>query len=173
MRYFHGFSLRGEEKFLSDYLVEGDLCVAGFSYGAQQALEYTYRSQERIDRLVLLSPAFFQTEKPTFIRTQLRYFTAGKEAYVRQFLANVAYPGEEDLTPCLHTGSEEELRRLLSYRWEYEKIETILKRGTVIEVFLGEKDTIIDSASAYCFFKHHTITYWIKGAGHLLLRENR
>jgi len=172
MHYFNGFSLFGEERFLSDYLVEDALCVAGFSYGAQQALEYTYASRERIDRLILLSPAFFQTEKPSFVRTQLRYFKAGREAYIKQFLANVAYPSGEDLTPLLQTGSEEALEALLSYRWESEKLEAILKRGTVIEVFLGEEDKIIDSTSAYAFFKHYAVTYWIKGAGHLLLEKS-
>ena len=46
---------------------ESAYCVAGFSYGAQQAFEYVYHATERIDRLILLSPAFFQTQKPSFV----------------------------------------------------------------------------------------------------------
>ena len=92
MIYFNGFSLQNEKELFAPYLVDSDYCVAGFSYGAQQAFEYVYHAKERIDRLILLSPAFFQTQKPSFIRTQLRYFEAGQEAYVKQFLANVSYP---------------------------------------------------------------------------------
>ena len=86
------WDLMREEKLFSDYLITSDLCVAGFSYGAQKAFEYVFNSKERVDRLILLSPAFFQTQKPSFVRTQLRYFQSGKEAYVVQFLKNVVYP---------------------------------------------------------------------------------
>ncbi len=101
MNYFHGFSLQNEEELFSQYLINSDYCVAGFSYGAQQAMEYVYHSKKRIDRLILLSPAFFQMQKPSFIRTQLRYFEAGQEAYVKQFLANVTYPSSLDLSNYL------------------------------------------------------------------------
>ena len=63
-KYFNGFSLQNEEELFSEYLLQSELCVAGFSYGAQKAFEYVYKSKERIDRLILLSPAFFQTQKP-------------------------------------------------------------------------------------------------------------
>ena len=44
-----------------------------------RAFEYVYHfTTQRIDTLILISPAFFQTEKPSFIRTQLRYFEAGQ-----------------------------------------------------------------------------------------------
>jgi len=172
MLYFNGFSLSGEELFFQDYLIESELCVAGFSYGAQKAFEHVYATQKRVDRLILLSPAFFQTQKPSFIRTQLRYFEAGKKAYVKQFLENAAFPSTKDLTPMLQTGTKEELEALLTYQWDAEKIEEITKRGTVIEVFLGAEDKIIDSASASDFFREYATTYWIKGAGHLLLSGN-
>ena len=168
MRYFNGFSLSGEELFFSDYLLESELCVAGFSYGAQKAFEYVCNTEKRVDRLILLSPAFFQTEKSAFVRTQLRYFKAGREAYVKQFLKNVAHPSQTELEPFLRTGSQEELEALLTYTWDAEKIEEITRRGTVIEVFLGAEDKIIDSTSAFAFFEQYVTTYWIKGAGHLL-----
>ena len=145
MNYFNGFSLKGEEALFSSYLIESEYCVAGFSYGAQQALEYVYNSKVRIDRLILLSPAFFQTQKPSFIRTQLRYFEAGQEAYVKQFLANVTYPSVLNLSDYLKVGTTEELEALLTYIWDEEKIKKILDRGTTIEVFLGKKDKIIDA----------------------------
>jgi len=172
LRYFNGFSLRGEEALFGDFLVRSDLCVAGFSYGAQQALEYVYHTKERVDRLILLSPAFFQTKPPAFIRTQLRYFKADKEAdkeaYISQFLANVAFPSQEDLSSHLHAGSDEDLEALLRYRWEEEKLREITARGTVIEVFLGGQDKIIDAEAALAFFEPLAVNYYIKEAGHLL-----
>nr|WP_295420857.1 pimelyl-ACP methyl ester esterase BioV [Sulfurovum sp.] len=168
MVYFNGFSLQKEQELFSDYLLENDLCVAGFSYGAQRAFEYAYRSKERIDRLILLSPAFFQTQKASFIRTQLRYFQAGKEAYVKQFLTNVAFPSNLDLSACLNVGSKEELEALLIYQWYRRKIEEVLERGTTIEVFLGSDDKIIDAKAAFDFFAPLTTTYFMKNMGHLL-----
>ena len=168
MIYFNGFSLQGEEVLFSSYLTGSEYCVAGFSYGAQQALEYVYDSKERIERLILLSPAFFQTQKPSFTRTQLRYFEAGQEAYVKQFLANVTYPSSVDLSDYLKTGRTEELEALLTYIWKEEMIKEILDRGTTIEVFLGKEDKILDAEAVFDFFAPLTTTYFIKDAGHLL-----
>lgn len=168
MKYFNGFSLQGEEKEFSSYLTESDYCVAGFSYGAQQALEYVYTSKERIDRLILFSPAFFQTQKTSFIRTQLRYFETGREAYVKQFMANVIYPSSFDLSAYLKIGTSEELETLLTYKWNEEILKEIFDRGTTIEVFLGKRDKIIDAQAVFDFFTPLTTIYFIKDAGHLL-----
>ncbi len=168
MRYFNGFSLQDEEEHFKAYLSDSDLTVAGFSYGAQKAFEYAYHSKERIDRLILLSPAFFQTQKPSFMRTQLRYFEAGQEAYVKQFLENVSFPSSLNLSPYLDLGSKEELEALLSYVWDKKKIQEVIDRGTVIEVFLGEKDKIINFQEAFDFFSPLLTSYSIKNAGHIL-----
>jgi pimeloyl-ACP methyl ester carboxylesterase len=168
MKYFNGFSLCNEETLFSEYLVKGDLVVSGFSYGAQKAFEYVSHTQKRVDRLILLSPAFFQNQKASFIRTQLRYFEAGREAYVKQFLLNAASPSSLDLASFLSEGSKEELEALLTYRWDAEKIKQVIGRGTVIEVFLGGKDKIIDAEKAFEFFAPLTTTYFIKNAGHIL-----
>ncbi|MDQ7046851.1 MAG: pimelyl-ACP methyl ester esterase BioV [Sulfurovum sp.] len=168
MKYFHGFSLENEEKLFSPYLLNSDYCVAGFSFGAQQALEYTYESTKRIDRLILLSPAFFQTQKQSFIRTQLRYFKAGEKAYVEQFISNVSTPSDIDLSSYLKVGLKEELESLLTYVWEKEKIKEIQDRGTTIEVFLGSEDKIIDAKATYDFFVPLATTYLLKNTGHLL-----
>ncbi len=168
MKYFNGFSLQKEKGLFTPYLTESEYCVAGFSYGAQQAFEYVYHATERIDRLILLSPAFFQTQKPSFIRTQLRYFEAGTEAYVKQFLANVTYPSSLDLSGYLDVGTKEELEALLSYTWDSKKIQEVLDRGTTIEVFLGSEDKIIDPQKAFDFFAPLTTTYFMKRVGHVL-----
>ena len=168
MKYFSGFSLQGEKELFCEYLVHDEASVAGFSYGAQQAFEHVYASKERIDRLILLSPAFFQIQKTSFIRTQLRYFEAGQKAYVKLFLSNVAYPSNIDLSSYLKVGTKEELEALLTYTWDENKIQEILDRGTSIEVFLGSEDKIIDSNEAFRFFKTSCITYFLKQRGHLL-----
>ncbi len=168
LRYFNGFSLRGEERFFKSWLIESDYAVAGFSYGAQLALEHVLQSQKRIDRLLLFSPAFFQNQKPAFIRAQLRYFDAGHEAYVAQFLKNVAYPSSVDMETYLDTGNKEELEALLTYRWKEEELKALQERGTVVEVFLGAKDKIIDAEAARDFFVPLATTYYFKEAGHLL-----
>jgi pimeloyl-ACP methyl ester carboxylesterase len=168
MKYFNGFSLQNEKELFAPYLVDSDYCVAGFSYGAQQAFEYVYNTKERIDSLILLSPAFFQTQKPSFIRTQLRYFEAGKEEYVKQFLANVTHPSSLDLSNYLKVGTKEELEALLSYTWDNKKIQEVLDRGTTIEVFFGQDDKIIDAQQAFDFFAPLTTTYFIKRVGHVL-----
>ncbi len=168
MKYFNGFSLHREEGLFDAYCTKSLYSVAGFSYGAQQALEYVYHATERIDRLILLSPAFFQTQKASFVRAQLHYFETSKEAYLQQFLKNVAYPSKIDLAPYLHVGNKEDLEALLSYVWDAQKIETILSRGTTIEVFMGEEDKIVDTKEA-CQFFTQTTNYTIKGVGHLLV----
>ena len=169
MIYFNGFSLQGEEALFHTWLVKGEHTVAGFSYGAQQALEYTLHTDTRVERLILLSPAFFQTQKASFIRAQLRYFDTGRDAYVSQFLKNVAYPSNTTLEEYLCVGSREELEALLSYVWDAKKLQQIQARGTVVEVFLGGKDKIIDVDAAYAFFSECAVTYFMKDAGHLLL----
>jgi len=169
MRYFSGFSLEKEKEFFERYLVKSELCVAGFSYGAQRAFEYVYQSQKRVDRLILLSPAFFQEEKASFARTQLRYFEADREAYIAQFLQNTAFPSKKDLSSYVSEGEKEALAALLSYRWEANRIKTVLERGTVIEVFLGAKDKIVNTEKAYAFFHDMVTCYYLKDAGHLLM----
>jgi len=168
MRYFNGFSLCNEEKFFKEQFIESEYAVAGFSYGAQKAFEYVYNSIERVDRLVLISPAFFQNHKKSFIKTQLRYFKADQEAYSKQFLQNVAYPSSVDLSSYLCEGTYEELEALLSYVWEEEKILELLARGVTIEVFMGDRDKIVDVEKSYKFFLDLVPVYLFKETGHLL-----
>ena len=168
MKYFNGFSLEHEEVLFKSFLPKTDYTVAGFSYGAQKAFDYVYNSETRIDRLILLSPAFFQTEKSSFVRTQLRYFEAGKDAYVKQFLENVSYPSISSLDKYLNVGTAEDLKALLGYTWDSTRFQEILSRGTKIEVFIGLEDKIINSNKAIAFFKDISTLYTIKKSGHLL-----
>ncbi len=168
MRYFNGFSLCNEEEFFKEQLIESEYAVAGFSYGAQKAFEYVYSTTDRVDRLVLISPAFFQNHKKSFIRAQLHYFKVDKELYTKQFLKNVAYPASVDLNSFLCDGTYDELEFLLSYIWVKEKVLELLERGVTIEVFMGDRDKIVDTKESYEFFSNLVPTYLFKGRGHLL-----
>ena len=168
MKYFNGFSLKGEEIFFKEQVIDTNYVVAGFSYGAQKAFEYVYNSTERIDRLILISPAFFQNHKKSFIKTQLRYFKADKEAYKKEFLKNVAYPSNTPLNEFITDGTYEELENLLSYIWKEDKILELKKRGIIIEVFMGNADKIVDSKKSFEFFSKLVPVYLFKEKGHLL-----
>ena len=167
MNYFNGFSLVNEQELFNDLIVKSDYCVAGFSYGPQKPFEYVYESENYIERLILISPAFFQTQSSAFVRTQLRYFNADQEAYVKQFLINVAYPSKFDLSPYLNLGSQEDLNALLTYVWDADKIREVLDRGVIIEVFLGTQDKIINAEDALAFFDPLVTTYYSKDTGHI------
>ncbi len=171
VKYFNGFSLEGEKVLFQSYFKENSLEVVGFSYGAQQAVEYTYNTKERIDKLILLSPAFFQTQKEAFVRTQLKHFSTQKENYVKQFLANVSYPADINLTPYVKIGTKDELEALLSYKWQKHKFQAIQDKGIRVEVFLGGKDKIINSQDALAFFSELSTSYYLKDAGHLLTNK--
>jgi len=168
MKYFNGFSLKGEESFFSEQLLASDYTVAGFSYGSQKAFEYVYHSTQRIERLILISPAFFQNHKKSFIKTQLRYFKADEASYKKEFLKNVVYPSRLSLESFKSEGSYEELEALLSYVWNEEKIKELLKRGVEIEVFMGDADKIVAFQKSFEFFKKLVPVYLFKDKGHLL-----
>jgi esterase/lipase len=172
MIYFNGFALKDEEKFFTEELgeafIKSDFCVAGFSYGAQKAFEYTYNSTKRIDRLVLLSPAFFQNHKNSFIRTQLRYYKADKASYTEEFLKNVVFPSDINLYDNIDTNKYEELEELLSYVWDKEKFLELIARGITIEVYMGAKDKIVNAEKSHEFFSALTTVYLFKNRGHLL-----
>ncbi|SFV66887.1 FIG00387961: hypothetical protein [hydrothermal vent metagenome] len=168
MKYFNGFSLKGEEAFFKEQLIDNDFTIAGFSYGAIKAFEYVYNATERIDRLILLSPAFFQNHKKSFTRTQLRYYKSDKKAYTQQFLKNVAYPSSISLDEYLSKGTIEELEELLSYSWDSKKILELLKRGVTVEVFIGTEDKIVYAQKSFEFFSELVPCYFVKGVGHLL-----
>ena len=168
MRYFSGFCFRNEKSIFEKFLIQSDTTVAGFSYGACKAFEYAYYTTNRVDRLILLSPAFFQEHKKSFIRTQLRYFTTDKDLYIQNFINNVIYPSHIDISPYFHTGTQEQLQELLEYKWDISKLQELKQRGVSIEVFLGEKDKIVDTTKSTKFFAQVSTVYTIKDVGHIL-----
>ena len=171
LKFFSGFSLQNEQELFSEYLIDNKFTVSGFSYGAIKAFEYVLESKKRVDSLQLFSPAFFQTEDKKFKRMQLMFFKKDAKTYCDNFLGNIVYPNTLetfDTNKYFTQGSMEELEELLNYTWEKEKIQKVLEKGTKIEVYLGEKDKIIDSKTAVEFFRNFATVYFIKEKGHIL-----
>lgn len=172
MTFFSGFCLKDEAGLFKDYLYESDYTVAGFSYGAVLAVEYVDRCTERIDRLQLLSPAFFHGASETFIQNELERFRQDPSRYMKVFLRHVGYPAKVSLENFLDACGEAELERLLRHRWSASQLRGIQERGIIIETFLGGRDRIIDAQTVHDFFKNFGTAFFIKEAGHLLKQDD-
>lgn len=169
MRYYSGFCLQNEQELFDKHIIKSDFCISGFSYGAIKAVEYALNSDERIDKLQLFSPAFFNDKDDKYKRMQLMFFTKDKTSYINNFLQNVKYPFYIDLDPYLKIGTNIELKELLYYQWDKQKIEKLITKGIQIEVYLGKEDKIINSSLARDFFKSCKCeVYYIKNSGHLI-----
>ncbi len=167
-KYFSGFCFFEESELFKDYIIKNDFTVSGFSYGAVKAFEDVLNSKNRVDKLQLFSPAFFQTQNEKFKRTQLMYFKKDTNAYCQTFLSNVLYPLPVDISKYFKQGLIEELQELLYYEWCEEKLQKLINKGVKIEVYLGGNDKIIDASKAQEFFKKFATVYYIKEKGHLL-----
>ena len=166
--YFSGFCFFEESELFDEYLIKNDFTISGFSYGAIKAFEESLTTNLRVDKLQLFSPAFFQIEDDKFKRTQLMYFRKDSKIYSENFLNNVIYPKNKDISKYFKLGTQEELEELLYYQWSEEKLQRLIDKGTIIEVYLGGKDEIIDSQKAKEFFKNFATVYYIKEKVHLL-----
>ncbi|MDZ7818666.1 MAG: pimelyl-ACP methyl ester esterase BioV [Aliarcobacter sp.] len=166
--YFSGFCFFDESELFDEYIIRNDFTVSGFSYGAIKAFEEVLNSQKRVDKLQLFSPAFFQTQNEKFKRTQIMYFKKDAKTYCEGFLQNVVYPSPLDISKYFKLGIALELQELLYYEWSEDKLQKLIEKGVKIEVYLGEKDKIIDTLQAQDFFKKFATVYYIKEKGHLL-----
>jgi len=165
MKYFSGFSFFNESEIFNSFLPQNDFCVAGFSYGAIKALRYTLQSPHRIDKLILLSPAFFNDKNAKFKKIQILFFAKEPQKYIDNFIQNVTYPASLDLSSYIKIGSKEELKDLLEYDWsDLDKLDANIK----LEIHLGAKDKIINPKKAHEFFKNYGESYLYKNYGHLL-----
>lgn len=166
--YFSGFSLQNEEELFSDYIIKNDFTVSGFSFGAIKAFEEVLNSNQRVDKLQLFSPAFFQTKDKKFKRMQLMFFKKDELAYCNNFLENIANPSSIDCNKYFTLGTYDDLDELLNYEWNEEKLQSLTNRGVKIEVFLGAEDKIVEALKAKDFFVKYATVYFIKNVGHIL-----
>ena len=167
-KYFSGFCFKNESELFDEYIINNDFTISGFSYGAIKAFEVALSTNKRVDKLQLFSPAFFQNFDDKFKRTQLMYFKKDANAYCQNFLSNVIYPTNLDISKYFELGTAEQLEELLNYNWSEEKLQKLVDKGTKIEVYLGGADKIIDASIAKEFFKNFATVYYIKEKGHLL-----
>ncbi|WP_419769921.1 MAG: pimelyl-ACP methyl ester esterase BioV [Candidatus Marinarcus sp.] len=163
-----GFCLHNEEALFEEYLEKNDFTLSGFSFGAQKVFEEAYSSKNRVDKIQLISPAFFQNKDLKYKRMQLMFFKKDAKTYCENFLKNLLYPTHKSLEAYFSQGSYEELESLLYYVWDEKKLEELVLRGVKIEVFLGDKDKIIDASAVKAFFLPFATVYYIKNAGHIL-----
>ncbi len=173
MRFYSGFCMQNEEGFFSHLIEDGDFFVYGFSYGAIKAFEAVKKELKegrRVDRLVLFSPAFFQTKPKSFKRLQTKAFRIDPNRYLENFLGSCFSPWKRaDLKTKLDT--IEDLQTLLEYEWSLNELKDMQNKGVDIEVYLGEKDAVIDAKGAFDFFTQVTDVTYIKNANHFLLIE--
>jgi hypothetical protein len=170
MQFFSGFSLQNESYLLDEYLNKSEYSVVGFSYGAIKGFDYVkdqLASGKRIDTLQLISPAFFQRKAQKFKKLQLLAYTKNELAYMSQFMNLCFDPYEKKIVEHKQT-TKEELEKLLHYEWDLDALQELVDKGVKLEVYLGEKDNIIDVTGAKeLFLQVATVTY-IKDANHFL-----
>jgi len=163
MRFYSGFCLWNEKELFSDYLDNSEFCVAGFSFGAQKAVIDAVHTKKRVDKVQLISPAFFKNSSK-FKKLQLNGFKKDKKSYIKTFIENIQYPSQFDVSKYIDDCNVEELEEMFNFNWgliEYLK-------DVKIEIFIGSEDKIIDVEGALKFFKNYGDVYFIKGVGHLL-----
>ena len=168
MKYFSGFCLCHEEALFEPYLIQSDMTVAGFSYGAIKAFEYALSATHRIDTLQLFSPAFFMDKDAKFKKLQTLSFSKNPHAYCDNFLTNVTAPSTINISSYFEQGNLEALSELLHYTWEPSKLQALVDKGIVIEVYVGECDAIINALAVKEFFVPFATVYYFKSVGHIL-----
>ena len=128
MKFFSGFSLINESYLFEDFIDESDYSVSGFSYGAIKALAYVKEELvkgNRVDRLQLFSPAFFQVKDAKFKKLQLMAYRKNKEIYLNQFLNTCFSPYERKIVENIDT-KVDDLYELLNYEWDGSALDAVV-----------------------------------------------
>ena len=177
MKFFSGFCLENEQGLFSSFIDDcGEYNVVGFSYGAILALEYCLDATTRIDRLILLSPAFFADKSEKYKTFQLKNFSKDADAYKKVFLLNTQKPQTQaavkDLSPYSSNASlatqRAQLQKLLFFQWNRNDFHSLKQKGISIEIYLGENDHILNAAEARDFFAPCADVYFLNHSNHLL-----
>jgi len=169
--YFSGFCLENEKELFSSYIIENDFTVSGFSYGAIKAFKYTLealKNNQRVDKLQLFSPAYFNTKDKKFKRLQLMFFKKDENEYKNNFIKNTIFPNNHNINQYLTNGTYTQLEELLYFPWDKHDLQTIIDANIKLEIFIGQKDKIVDAISSKEFFRQFGEVYFLKGVGHSL-----
>ncbi len=180
MKFFGGFGFKDEvqifEGILRDlgYLeaLSNPYNVCGFSYGAQKAVDYavdSLKNGRRINRVILLSPAFFNDKSADFVAQQLQNFAKNRAIYMKAFYKNIGVcKGDEAFLREVETIDLRILEKCLRYTFRGADLEALSACGVEIVAILGGADKIINANVANEFFSKYGIVYLIKNANHLL-----
>ena len=170
MQFYSGFSLKNDKQFFKTYLKNSHYCVAGFSYGAIKALEYTkkqIKNSKRVDTLQLFSPAFFHTQSDKYKKLQMRGFQKNQQQYIDNFIDRCFLPYQKKELQHSEV-SLAELEELLYYEWNIATLIELVQKGVAIEVYIGLEDKIIDVDGVRDFFISVATITSIKDANHFL-----
>lgn len=167
--HFSGFCFDREEELFSRFSKKCFYDISGFSYGAQKACEEVLKrvnSGQRVQKLLLYSPAFFEDKTQTYKNLQISHFKKNKQIYIQNFLEKIG--ADDEIKKYFKEGDIEDLQALFSYRWDEKKLAFIQEKGVLIEVYLGGCDKIINVEATKDFFSSTSLVYFIKGANHCL-----
>ena len=168
MIYFSGFGLRNDFILFQELILQKPYYIYGCSYGAIKAINYALSTTKRVDKVVLFSPAFFNDKNEKFKQLQLTSFEKNKEQYIKKFIKSCSYPHNKDLTQFLGNPTKKELKELLYFEWKQTSLELLNQKNIALEVHLGAKDKIINSAKTFEFFKNFSTIYLYKNGGHII-----
>lgn len=174
----NGFFFQKELIFLKNFVHKGIYDISGFGFGAQKAYDEAFlriSRGRRVNKLILLSPAFFGNGKMNQSDKilQIKAFEENKKIYTFNLLKLM---GEENNLMEKNPTSKDfvlkikssDLYSMFDYIWDKKKIETLSYRGVSTEIYLGGKDKTINALKISEFFAPHATIYLIKKANHFL-----
>lgn len=165
MIFYSGFGFTDESK-LFDFLTPDQFTIAGFSMGAIKAYEEAFATQKRVENLVLISPAFFEIKDEKFKKLQLISYKKDRDRYLENFYKSCGLTADQGIYK--NTTNYDDLEFLLNYKWDKNRLKKLSDQGTKITIYLGGKDSIIDSHKALEFFKDFGYVYFYKNHNHLI-----
>ena len=178
MKFFGGFGFKDEvrifEPLLRDlgYFGANPYNICGFSYGAQKAVRLALESLEsgkRVNRILLLSPAFFNDKDLAFKDAQIRAFAKNPALYMKAFYKNIGLQKiDERYLREVDSLDSRILEQCLRYEFKDAEMGLLKSCGVEIVAILGSADKIINAEATNAFFVQYGIVYLIKGANHLL-----
>lgn len=175
--HFNGLFFQREIKFLKIFNNRGIYDISGFGFGTQKAYDEAFLKiarGERVNKLILFSPAFFgeigqinQSDRDL----QINAFKKNKRTYESNLLRLME--GEnmrEKFIPkkIIFEIQLPDLCSMLNYIWDVKKLETLSYMGVTTEVYLGGKDKTINVFKVSEFFAPYSVIYLFKQANHFL-----
>jgi len=167
VKFFSGFCVDGEAELFAEFFPPKEAFIAGFSYGAIEAIEYAVSTEEFFKKLILLSPAYYAHKDDEFRDMQHGAFVADAELYRLKLLKRSGLD-ETMAAKYAKMGTKEELCKLLYFAWSQELFDELKAKGVDIEIYIGSGDRVVDSEPSAEFFRAHGTVYYMKNKNHFL-----